>query len=126
MAKVRLNECVQDSQDYGSDDEHMISRVFFDVESEEKTHNGCYVAIKQAVGGTFEENPIEVGRPQNLPIRLNYEQFRAEIERYFRSLVGGQGSGIRIEGATNIRMRNNRFRRPKIVEIEIATGDQSW
>jgi len=31
-AKIIFYKCVQDSQDYGSDDEHMVSRVFFNLE----------------------------------------------------------------------------------------------
>lgn len=31
-AKIIFHKCVQDSQDYGSDDEHMVFRVFFNLE----------------------------------------------------------------------------------------------
>jgi len=47
-AKITFYKCVQDSQDYGSDDEHMVSRVFFILEIGDKkfdlpiTSNDCY------------------------------------------------------------------------------------
>jgi len=31
-AKVIFHQCIQDSQEYGSDDEHMVSRIFFILE----------------------------------------------------------------------------------------------
>ena len=31
-ARVTFYKCIQDSQDYGSDDEHMVSRIFFFLE----------------------------------------------------------------------------------------------
>jgi len=34
MSRIKLNfhECIQDSQEYGSDDEHMVSLIFFSIE----------------------------------------------------------------------------------------------
>lgn len=33
-AQITFKRLVQDSQDYGSDDEHMVSRAFFDMKIE--------------------------------------------------------------------------------------------
>ena len=125
-ATLIFHKCIQDSQDYGSDDEHMISRVFFTIEIGGQQFRDLHADIKQAVGGNFEDDPIEVGRPQGYRGAINYEQFRQEVERYYRGLVGAQGSGIRISGASNIRMRNNTFIREKSVEIDAGDGEQAW
>lgn len=110
MKKVNglFYKCVQDSQDYGSDDEFMVSRAFFALEIDGKKYD-CYVNLKQTVGSNFETGVIEVGPIAGYNGPFNYNAFRDEAEKYFRKLVGSSASGIRISGASNIRMRNNTF-----------------
>ena len=135
MAKVKINfhECIQDSQEYGSNDEHMVSRIFFSIEVNGELDKETYHAdLKQTVGGKFEENPIEVGlpcdslgKPYSGPI--NYEAFRKGAEDYYRKLVGSTGGGIHIgEGASNIRMYNNRFTMEHSIEFEAEDTRPAW
>jgi len=124
-AKVTFLKCVQDSQDYGSDDEHMVSRVFFVLEIGEKKFD-THADIKQAVGSDYETGPVEVGQPANYRGPFNYTAFRNAAEKYYRSLVGSSGRGIRIEGGTNIRMRNNTFVQTMITEFEVTEGSAGW
>jgi len=135
MAKVKVNfhECIQDSQEYGSDDEHMVSRIFFSIEVNGERYKERYHAdLKQLVGGKFEENPIEVslpsdssGKPYSGP--MNYKAFQEAAEAYFRKLVGSKALGIHIEGgASNIRMRNNRFVVEHSIEFEAADIRPPW
>ena len=51
-AKITFHELIQDSQDYGSNDEHMVSRVFFDLEFDGETKRGLYAHVKQPVGSS--------------------------------------------------------------------------
>lgn len=125
-AKVLFRELIQDSQEYGSNDEHMVSRVFFDLEIDGVKHEGLYAKIKQAVGSSFESAPLEVSSPANYKGPFNFDAFRDVVERYYRGLVGGQGSGIRISGGSQIRMRNNRFEPPAIAEFEVQAGRGPW
>ena len=129
MAKVRiaLHECIQDSQEYGSDDEHMVSRVFFSIEVDGKRWSDelYYADLKQVVGGEFEKNPIEVSSPcdssgEPYPGPMNYQAFRNGAESYFRNLVGSKGFGVHIEGGSHIRMQNNRFVQEDSIEFEAA------
>jgi hypothetical protein len=124
--KVTFNKCIQDSQDYGSNDEHMVSRMFFDLEIGGKRYPGLYVDIKQSVGGDFEKTPLEVGTLQGYNGPLNYTAFREEAEAYYRGCFGSQGSGIRIAGGSNIRMRNNIVIKSKVVEFETDTATSGW
>ena len=141
MAKVKVtfHECIQDSQEYGSNEEHMVSRVFFSIEVS-KVGNGkmkveryddLYADLKQAVGGEFEKTPIEVGLPKNHKGELfsgpmNYEAFHSACEKYYRSLVGSKGFGIHIEGERGIRMYNNRFVKEFSLEFEADETRASW
>jgi len=125
-AKVLFRELIQDSQDYGSDDEHMVSRVFFDLEIDGKKYKGIYADVKQPVGSSFESAPLEVSIPENYKGPFNFEAFRNVVEQYYRSLVGNRGFGIHIEGGSNIRMRNNRFIQSGVAEFEVQVAGGSW
>lgn len=109
LASGEFYKCIQDSQDLGSDDEFMVSRVFFTLNIDGKIYD-CHANLKQTVGSNFETGTIEVGPPIGYNGPFNHMAFRDEAEKYFRSLVGSNASGIRIGGGcSNIRMRNNTF-----------------
>ena len=116
-AIIQFERCIQDSQDFGSDDEHMISRVFFSLEIAGKKYEGLYANLKQTVGSNYETDPIEVSPPIGYDGTINYAGYREQVEKYFRSLVGSQGSGIRIVNSSNIRMQNNTYNMPRTYEF---------
>jgi hypothetical protein len=122
-AKVILSSLVQDSRDYGSDDEHMVSRAFLDLQVDGSMYEKLYAQIKQPVGGDFETMPLEVSWPVGYKGPLNYEAFRAGIEAYYRGLVHSTGSDTNVEGGSNIRMQNNRFVSPASFEFEIDSSN---
>ena len=125
-AIITLNKLIQDSQDYGSDDEHMISRLFFSIEVDGSKTNDVYVDIKQSVGSDFETSPLEVSKPKNYKGPFNYEAFQIIAENYYRSLVGGHGSGIHVSGDGNIRMRDNTFIKEIITEFQVSNESPAW
>ena len=124
-AKITFYKCIQDSQDYGSDDEHMVSRVFFTLQIGDRKFD-LHADIKQAVGSSYEMGPIEVGHPEGYSGPFNYECFRDAAEKYYRSLVGSTGRGINIQGGANIRMRNNTFIQEMSVDCEVDEGSAGW
>lgn len=128
MARIRVtfHKCIQDSQDFGSDDEHMVSRLFFTVEAEGRAHQGLHADLKQTVGADYATGPIEVGPPVGYRGPFNQAAFARAAEAYYRGLVGAGGSGIRIEGASNVRMRNNTFLRQQTVEFEASGREGGW
>lgn len=126
-AKVIFHKLIQDSQDYGSDDQHMASRAFFTVDIEGNVSEEAYVDIKQSVGSDFETTPLEVSKLVGYNGPFNYQAFRQAAESYYRSLVGGQGSGIHIAGGSNIRMRNNTFNTREMAEFEVSSKESpAW
>jgi hypothetical protein len=68
-AKVLLHKLIQDSQDFGSDKEHMVSRAFFSFDVGEKHPANLYVNIKLAVGTSSENDPSEVGHREGIQVR---------------------------------------------------------
>ena len=73
--------CVQGSQEYGSTDQHMVSRVFFWLAVGGRRHDNLHVDVKQVAGGDYEKDPLEVSRPYGYDGPFNYEAFRDEVEK---------------------------------------------
>jgi hypothetical protein len=134
MPKVRVTfkECIQDSREYGSDDEYMVSRVSVDI-AVDRADQGRFMAdLKQAVGTDFDTGSIEVGWPVDVethkPYRGPFDQtrFAEAATKYFRELLGSDGWAIKLRpDRTNVRMQGNRFIRKKVVEFD-AIARQGW
>jgi hypothetical protein len=65
MDKLELifSKIMQDSQVYGSNNEHMISRIFFSLDGKEYE---CNVRQPYGENFSFENDPIEVETPDEL------------------------------------------------------------
>jgi hypothetical protein len=105
-AIIRFSRCIQDSQDYGSDDEHMVSRVFFRLQTDAELFPDLMCDVRQTVGEAFETAPLEVGQPIGYDGSLDYTLFRQAVEDYYRSSFGSRGEAIQIEDGSNIRTMN--------------------
>ena len=124
---VTLYRLIQDSQEFGSDHEHMVSRVFFRAVCDGRQADG-YIQIKQAVGSNSREGRpvIEVSAPR-LPGPWNHEVFRQAVQDYFHGLIGSQGMGIRIDRGAVACMWENVFDVQQTFEFEVpGTEASSW
>lgn len=126
QAKVTFHKIIQDSQELGSDDQHMVSRVFFDLEVGGQLHTGLYSDLKQIVGSDIETAPLEVGAPQGYSGPFNHEAFTAEVEKYYRKEIGSSGSAIRIAKGSKVRMRDNTIICCVVVYFKISKNGGGW
>ncbi len=130
-AKIIFHSLVQNSQDYESFDkreDHMVSLIKFSIEVGGKTYPNMKVELRQPYGTDYETEPLEVGGPKG-PYKgsWNHTAFADLCEKYYRSFVGSSGSGIRIAGGSNIRMRDNQFFSKMIAEFDIPeAGSDAW
>ena len=125
-ATIQFHYGIQDSQNYGGDGEHMVSRVFLTLETEGRTYADLTVDIKQSVGESFEGGVLEVSQPSGYDGSLNYREFRDAVEAYYLRLVGSQGRGIHVSGAANIRMRDSVFEYPETATFEYSDQSAAW
>jgi len=121
---VHFDRCIQDSQDYGSDDQHMVSRVFLSIEYEGQLYTGLHADVKQVVGGDFETDPLEISGPHDYDGPLNYGAFRDAAEQYYRTLIGPEGRVLHFTGAGKIRCRDNIIIKPHICELPVSDPDR--
>ncbi len=124
-AIIRFSRCIQDSQDYGSDDEHMVSRVFFRLQTDAELFPDLMCDVKQTVGEAFETAPLEVGQPIGYHGSLDYSLFRQAVEDYYRSSLG-RDKAIRIEDGSNIRIRNILVAMETEVRISYTEDSEAW
>jgi hypothetical protein len=126
-ALVTLTDVIQDSQDLGSNDDHMVSRLFFNLTIGDQHYPGLHVDVKQTVGSSFETAALEVSHPVGYRGPMNHEALRTIVEDYYRSQIGGAGSAIHIgPGVSNLRMQNNRVRCLVEVKFEVSTEGSTW
>ncbi len=112
MAKIQVNfyRCIQDSQEFGSDDEHMVSRLFCSVTVDERKVGDFHADIKQTVGADYETGPLEVTHIESYQGPWDHQKFSMLAEHFYRRCVGSQGKVIKIgPGASNIRMQHIMF-----------------
>lgn len=128
MPNVRIDftHCIQNAHELGSNDEFMVSRVFFRATPEGGTPVDAYCDIKQSVGASYETGKIEVGKIEGGRLSIDYDDFRTAVESYYRKLVGSSGVAIRIEGSANVKMYNNHLHMPWSVDIRSADERGGW
>ena len=127
IAQIDFYKCIQDSQDFGSNNEHCISRIFFKITIGEKVEE-FFANVNQPYGSNFsyEYDPVEISNPFNQEIPFNYHEFRDEAEKYYRMCVCANANGIQIVASSNIRMRNNTFNMNYSKSIIISENSPAW
>jgi hypothetical protein len=137
---LRFTKCIVDSQEFGSDNEHMNSRVFFsiskveDIEGVEAIDLECTVRQPAGESYSYESAPIEVDIPEELKRKINYSEFRDAIEKYFKSIISKDGALSDILGKEIIgnnatfRIDNSSFAQggDAVIHGNISQGHGGW
>jgi hypothetical protein len=108
-----------DSKRLGSDRDQFVSRIFFDLEVDGELYEQLHVDVRQAVGTSFEDAPLEVSRPAGYEGPLDLPAFRAEVEAYYRPRVRRSGYGLAVAAATPIRLFDHIVEERATTEFEI-------
>ncbi|HVU01658.1 MAG TPA: hypothetical protein VHE30_07900 [Polyangiaceae bacterium] len=123
---VHFTGCIQDVQEFGSDDEHAFSRVAFDLEVNGTMHRDLHVVVKQTAGSDYATSPLEVGHVADYHGPFNHDAFQREVESYYRSLVG-EGGMIAVGPGARVRMRDIQYIRSRTVTFEGDGGSsRGW
>jgi hypothetical protein len=114
--RVRFYRLNQNSQALGTDAEHLISEVQFDLEANGSRYPGLRAIVKQAAGSSYSDQ-LEVGPPIGYDGPFNQQAFAECAEKYYRGLIGATGRGIHIEGGGSVTMVGNTFEVTQEFEI---------
>ena len=121
-AQLIFTTIIQDSQEFGSNNEHMVSRVFFDLRVGSDLHTNLAADVKQTVGADYEHDPLEVSLPQSLAGSVSFADFRKHVEQYYRDSFGSIGSAFRLGPGAKVRMMHNVVSRRAVAEIDLNDG----
>lgn len=116
--KIEYQKCIQNKQELNNDDEHMHSEIYLKLIYPDGNAIDTTVIVKQIVGSSFDNDPLEVYPPKGINLRASFEDFSSSVERYYRSLVGATGRVFRIENSSNIKMINNTLNLAAVDEID--------
>ena len=122
-ANITFHTLIQNIQELGGNQNHMISRAFFILEHGGKTYTDMSVNLRQPFGSEYAGELIEVEKPSgSYSGNWNHNDFGDVVEDYYRSAIGGAfgiGSGV------NIRMQNNMFDFSKAYGIELPDRNEA-
>ena len=120
-AKVVFFKCIQDSQEFGSDDAYMVSRLFFSLDYDGIEKSYFFAHIKQAVGSSCNDNQIEVSFPEGMTGPFNFDAFSEAAKAYYLRLIRPRGCFIKVgDSGSSIRTMNNTFNMSYEVEFNIS------
>ena len=120
-ATITFFKCIQDSQEFGSDNEYMVSRVFFSLEYDGIEKSYFHAQIKQAVGSSCNDNQIEVSLPEGITGPFNFNAFSDAAKAYYLRLIRPRGCFIKVgDSGSSIRTMNNTFQMSYVVEFTIS------
>lgn len=87
-SNVTFKACLLDAPDYGSTEECMVSRVYFDLMVRGNFRPDLWAEVKQSKEGSFLTMPVEITGPRVLEPALRCISFRNAVEAYYKSVRG--------------------------------------
>lgn len=87
-ATIAFRRCVVNSTAYGSDEEHVGSRVFFDLLVEDNGFANLCVDVRQLAREGTKNEPLLISRPEGYEGPFNFPVFQCLVEFYYRQAVG--------------------------------------
>lgn len=123
LVSINVDRCIQDSQEFGSTDKHMVSRVFYSIDVDGVPKGFFYSNLKQVVGSAYRSDNVEVSPPHGYNGPYNHNTFSNEVAGYFCRSVG---SILLLGPGTLVRMRNNTIVVPYRFQFEAEGPAASW
>ena len=108
---IHITHCIQDSQEFGSTDDHMVSRVFMRLTLNGEGQGETYSTIKQVVG---DPSSIEVTSPVGYNGPFDHQEFTSKLTDYFKGL-----SMINVGRSVHVRMLNNLHVKPLTFTLSV-------
>ncbi len=107
------------SPECGGDDDHVGSRVYFDLEIEGQRHPNLYADVKQPIGLGSEEQFLGVTEPHGYAGPFNLLVFQGLVEFYYRHVIGAQSLMFGTK-ATDMRFVGYVLEQEMRVEFEVG------
>ena len=125
-ATVAFRKCVINSQEYGGDDKHLASRVFFDLDIEGEGYANLYVDVRQSKTTDLKEESLEISGPYGYDGPFNCEVFQASLEFYYRQVIGEKGAGWDVLIGGPLQFEGWTIEQEMLVQFEVAESERGW
>ena len=124
-ATLAFRRCIVNCSQFGSDEEHVGTRIFFDFLIEDAAYANVYVDVRQLVRDEMENESLLVSRPEGYDGPLNFQVFQSLVEFYYRQAVGAKWGMF---GNTGLRMRLEDWviEYEMLVQFEVFDDESGW
>ena len=123
IATVAFRRCIFNSPEFGSDDDHVGSRVFFDLSVGEEAYANLYVDLRQLVREGAEQDPLLITHPANYSGPFNFPVFQGLVEFYYRHAVGGKWGMFGMRGI-GMRLENWTVEQEMLAQFEVCDDEE--
>lgn len=119
-ATIFIEKCIQDVEHSVStqDNTTMYSQLFFSIQIGGQIIPNISVEISQPFGSDYLHEPMKIGQLSGYHGPFNFDDFRAGVAKYYRSLMVERGS-ITSLGKGVLRTRDKTFNYKAQFDIEI-------
>ena len=93
--RVKLKRFIQNSQEAGSNDSHMISRVFYEMVVNGNKQGSFYSDITQPVGSEYVAEDLEVTAPNGYKGAFDQARFAKGIRNYYQRIAGSKSTTMK-------------------------------
>jgi hypothetical protein len=118
MAKIIFHKLVLNSEALGSDEEHLVSRVYFSLQLDDHTVRDLYADFTQPAKGESLADSFQIGPPMGYSGPFNQGAFQELVKTYYNSIIGEHGSALAVRGEGKLRIRNSTFSQEARYEVE--------
>ncbi len=110
VATVTFRRCLLNASEAGSDEGHVGSRVFFDLNIEGQEFVDVYADVQADREG---DSPLSVTPPQGYDGPLNLQVLQGLVEFYYRQAAGGGPDGL------GLRLKDWMVEQQMVVQFEV-------
>ncbi len=124
-AIIAFRRCVVNSTAFGSDDEHVGSRIFFDLLVEDAGHVNLHVDVRQLAREGTGNEPLLVSRLEGYEGPFNFQVFQSLVEFYYRQAVGSKWAMFGNKGL-RMRLEDWVIEHEMLVQFEVYDEEAGW
>lgn len=122
VATITFRRCLVNASACESDEDHVGSRVFFDLNIEGQAFGNVYVDVRQVIREGAEHEPLVVTPPQGYDGPFNFRVFQGLVAFYYRQAVGGTWGMGGMQGLGR-RLKDWAIEQEMRVEFEVDDGE---
>jgi hypothetical protein len=115
---VEFEGIVVKSQEAGSTDDHMVSRVAFLLYVEGQRKGQFFTDLKQTVGAPMSSEAIEVGPPKGYDGPFEQNKFASAARDYFLDAIGPRGKVYQFASTAHVNIEDSIVEMPRTVNFE--------